>query len=1139
MSSLPLDLHEALEEEYISMYGPFERLSSGPKYTDSDLIDERSARAILADCAIEPRGSVIEALNALVVEGDVEKLCGSRVLTDAGRAMITGYSEYIQGVGEERCREINRRIIDVAFTGAVRSLRDVRLAHLYAKLHARDNKEARTALCISGGGTRSATFALGILQGLAGARILDKFDFLSTVSSGGYIGGWLSAWARRHPDGISGVQEDLVRGDSTVPGRQVDNLPPSKTHPEALPVRHLREYSRHFRLKQGLTSGDYSTMASLYMRNLTLNLLVLVPLLAAVLAIPRLFALLLRHDPTYHQSLLLMIMVGALAVGFGYLGLTRATVRGGYNVKFLGRISANAGFVVCVVALVVAAEAMSLYWAQAASESWSTICKDWPWALGAIAATTLLPNMLYYGRYLGTTAFERHERLRRHSLWKKLYVEFMGAALGVAITALLFYFLADMVFDKPVSDLPDPMLPPFLRALLASVPMTELYVCLSVPLVLVVFFVQTTAFVGVSSKFNDDYDREWWARAGAWLLMTAAFLAAGSFISVFGPVFLYRAPVFVSSLGGISGIIAALVGFSTKTSPKGKEKDGNGKATALGNALLALAVPLFVVVLLASISLGTTVVIRGIRGEKVPESMRWLEQFQSTVTYSQATTVDGARIEAKLETDKMPYLSVITVNGFEHLETIRATDWTILGFIALVAIYAFLLSLSIGVNGFLLDALQRNLINRAYLGASRYPRERDTFTGVDPRDNLQMFELYGHLIWSTSFTDANQFVKQLNANFTKARSVEQIIWNALDKQTRIWIEENHPVDAALTNSLVENLNRILVQEAFDGQIGDSSAARIRSNRAILTAAFPSIRPPQSAPLHVVSLASREDVTKQREDVSFSVSPLHCGSFVDGYRDSREYGGIDGIALGTAVTISAAQARPTPSYYLSPASFLWALLDIRLGSWLSRRLLELTRNSSGPSSLVHLADGSQFENLGVYEMILRRCRFIVVTDGSRDPRFTFEDLGNAIRKIRTDLGVPIDMRNMFMFPRTPDGVFPAGSYVATASIRYSAIDENAPDGTLIYLKPALYSESYLPKDIYSYASESLDFPHESTADQFFSAAQFESYRALGRHVINEICGNYAAAAPYANTFVSVAAFADAVEAHAAKIAQSKP
>ncbi len=43
-------------------------------------------------------------------------------------------------------------------------------------------------LALSGGGIRSATFCLGLLKALAGHRQLLKFDLVSTVSGGGYVG---------------------------------------------------------------------------------------------------------------------------------------------------------------------------------------------------------------------------------------------------------------------------------------------------------------------------------------------------------------------------------------------------------------------------------------------------------------------------------------------------------------------------------------------------------------------------------------------------------------------------------------------------------------------------------------------------------------------------------------------------------------------------------------------------------------------------------------------------------------------------------------------------------------------------------------------------------------------------------------
>jgi Patatin-like phospholipase len=62
------------------------------------------------------------------------------------------------------------------------------------------------ALCLSGGGIRSAAFGLGIIQGLARANLLAEFDYLSTVSGGGYIGladGVDPSGKRRHPPGAS------------------------------------------------------------------------------------------------------------------------------------------------------------------------------------------------------------------------------------------------------------------------------------------------------------------------------------------------------------------------------------------------------------------------------------------------------------------------------------------------------------------------------------------------------------------------------------------------------------------------------------------------------------------------------------------------------------------------------------------------------------------------------------------------------------------------------------------------------------------------------------------------------------------------------------------------------------------------
>src|SRR2546423_10467325 len=211
MTSLPLDVHEVLEQEYEAIYGLL-RDKPAATYRLEDIVDLQWATRCLVVCKLE--GEPLAVLNALVEDGaKIANLKDSPAMTDDGREIIALYD-----AGDLEAKPIvRRRIVDEAFCGAVRSLRDVRLSALYDKLHAKDDAEARAALCISGGGIRSATFALGFIQGLSRGGLLDKFHYLSTVSGGGYIGSWLSSWARRHPPGISGLQADLLRADTGAP----------------------------------------------------------------------------------------------------------------------------------------------------------------------------------------------------------------------------------------------------------------------------------------------------------------------------------------------------------------------------------------------------------------------------------------------------------------------------------------------------------------------------------------------------------------------------------------------------------------------------------------------------------------------------------------------------------------------------------------------------------------------------------------------------------------------------------------------------------------------------------------------------------------------------------------------------------
>jgi hypothetical protein len=277
--------------------------------------------------------------------------------------------------------------------------------------------------------------------------------------------------------------------------------------------------------------------------------------------------------------------------------------------------------------------------------------------------------------------------------------------------------------------------------------------------------------------------------------------------------------------------------------------------------------------------------------------------------------------------------------------------------------------------------------------------------------------------------------------------------------------------------------------------------------------------PSLKPFHVINmtlnLVSGERLAwQQRRAAPFTASPLHCGSDVLGYRPSAEYGGENGISLGTAFAISGAAASPNMGHYSSPAiTFIMTLFNARLGSWFGNPQRKNWRDS-GPHSAfdsiireafgltnesspyIYLSDGGHFENLGLYEMVRRRCRYIVALDGGGDPEYHYEELGNTLRKIRIDMKIPID----FLEPHSAPGETPK-SRCAVAEIRYKEIDPALENGYLVYIKPVVLASD--DPDVTAYKVANPAFPHESTGNQWFNESQTESYRMLGLRSVLEI------------------------------------
>jgi hypothetical protein len=190
------------------------------------------------------------------------------------------------------------------------------------------------------------------------------------------------------------------------------------------------------------------------------------------------------------------------------------------------------------------------------------------------------------------------------------------------------------------------------------------------------------------------------------------------------------------------------------------------------------------------------------------------------------------------------------------------------------------------------------------------------------------------------------------------------------------------------------------------------------------------------------------------------------------------------------------------------AFVMTLFNVRLGAWLPNpavaRLDRLNRGkptnallalfdemagrSNATSENVYLSDGGHFDNLGLYEMLRRRCGLIVVVDAGEDAGYGYGDLGLSLRRAAIDLDAVVT----FDAPLV-EGERELAPQGALATVAYA----DGSSGRILYLKPWLPPAA--PADVVAYAAAHGGFPHESTANQFFSESQFESYRHLGAFV----------------------------------------
>jgi hypothetical protein len=442
----------------------------------------------------------------------------------------------------------------------LRSAEDECLRVLYREFH----RVGRSALCVSGGGIRSATFSLGVMSKLAEVGVLGHFDYLSTVSGGGYAGSWLSALIHRVglDRAMAALNPKPDPGETTV------------LEPEAAPVRHLREYSNFLHPDATLTSADTWTLASTVIRNIVLNWLILVPALLTILLIPRVLQLYIEGRPVSTWQGLAAFAAATLfaAVNVRYtvrhLPSSRRWVRKTAN---LGQMRFLQGW---LMPLLLACILTSI---------------AWPWLLRPDSFGHWLTQPQAWWAWL---------------LWGIGFQVLGTVAAGYSKAALYAAALPSGAAG----------------GLLTQVALTELwrlgpvnYTVGAVPALLSSYGLLTMLFIGLATRYTTDDDREWWARAGAWALVVTSAWTVITTIAVWGPWVLMNAPAWaksgIAAAGGLTGVLTILLGRSPKTGAGSGQEAGSRDRSVLHEVALQLAAPVFMMILLAAIALVGIVII--------------------------------------------------------------------------------------------------------------------------------------------------------------------------------------------------------------------------------------------------------------------------------------------------------------------------------------------------------------------------------------------------------------------------------------------------------------------------------------------------------------------------------------------------
>ena len=163
-------------------------------------------------------------------------------------------------------------------------------------------KKNLVGLALSGGGIRSATFSLGVLQRLAKEDCLKHVDYLSTVSGGGYIGGSLTWLLSDKAKNLRVLQANEAHWDTSAnfPYGVKDPREERRRKNESKILKHLRLHGKYLIPGKGITT---TSLIAVILRGILLNLLVWLPLLVALMVVLMFVSCAIWHIESFGEAI--------------------------------------------------------------------------------------------------------------------------------------------------------------------------------------------------------------------------------------------------------------------------------------------------------------------------------------------------------------------------------------------------------------------------------------------------------------------------------------------------------------------------------------------------------------------------------------------------------------------------------------------------------------------------------------------------------------------------------------------------------------------------------------------------------------------------------------------------------------------